>query len=80
MPVRSATLRPTAVFVSWKAGRQCMKRTRGLPVRSSGDAFTWYGRSSSARSWARSCTSLSDQSASGAQMRTSDIPLAGSRR
>ena len=38
---RSITLRPTIVFLSWNDGRQCMKRTRGLPVFASAAEFTW---------------------------------------
>ena len=35
MPVCSMISRPTTVFMSWKAGRQCMNLTAGLPVLSS---------------------------------------------
>ena len=46
MPVCSIISRPTTVFGSWNAGRQCMNFTFGLPVFSNSAAFTWYGASS----------------------------------
>ena len=32
MPVCSMISRPTTVFMSWKAGRQCMNLTAGFPA------------------------------------------------
>ena len=37
----AATWAPTFVSVLWKAGRQCMNRTCGLPVAASSSALTW---------------------------------------
>ena len=50
MPVCSIISRPTTVFGSWNAGRQCMNLTRGLPVFSNRAELTWYGVSSPTRS------------------------------
>ena len=41
MFVASIISLPTTVFGSWKAGRQCMNFTFGLPDRSRSDRFTW---------------------------------------
>ena len=50
MPNCSAISLPTLVSVSWKAGRQCMNLTCGLPLAFISSALTWYGVSSSIRS------------------------------
>ena len=50
MPVCSMISRPTTVFVSWNAGRQCMNFALRLPVASSSARFTWYGVRSRTRS------------------------------
>jgi hypothetical protein len=50
MPVCSIISRPTTVFMSWNAGRQCMNLTAGLPDWRSRAALTWYG----VRRWTRS--------------------------
>ena len=44
MPVCSMISRPTVVFGSWNAGRQCMNFTFGLPVASSSAAVHLVGR------------------------------------
>jgi hypothetical protein len=41
MPVCSMISRPTTVFGSWKAGRQCMNLTFGLPAFSRSAELTW---------------------------------------
>ena len=40
-PVLWKSCSPTSVSRSWKAGRQCMNRTSGLPVLSSSFRLTW---------------------------------------
>ncbi len=50
MPVCSIISRPTTVFGSWNAGRQCMNFTRGLPDFCNKAELTWYGVSSPTRS------------------------------
>ena len=44
MPVSSMIWAPTTVLVSWKAGRQCMNLTFGLPLASSRRAIDLEGR------------------------------------
>ena len=41
MPVCSMISRPTVVFGSWKAGRQCMNLTAGFPDAVSRAELTW---------------------------------------
>jgi hypothetical protein len=41
MPVCSMISRPTVVFGSWQAGRQCMNLTVGFPDAFSRAALTW---------------------------------------
>ena len=50
MPYSSKISSPTFVSRLWKAGRQCMNFTFGLPVRATTSLFTWYGVRSLIRS------------------------------
>src|SRR5262245_26008397 len=50
IPVCSMISRPTVVFGSWNAGRQCMNLTLLFPVASRRAVLTWYGVRSRTRS------------------------------